>query len=90
MLIAVILMLVLAMFLVLVRASIGPSLYDRILAVNVFGNNAVLLMAAYTFISGRYELLDIALTYALINFVSNIALLRFFSFGSGSHKESDL
>ena len=86
----VILMLILAMFLVLLRASIGPSLYDRILAVNVFGSNAVLLIAVFTFVSGRYELLDIALTYALINFVGNIALLRFFSFGSGSHKESDL
>ena len=90
MLTVVILVLILAMFLVLVRAKLGPSLYDRILAVNVFGSNAVLLITAYTFISGRYELLDIALTYALINFIGNIALLRFFSFGSGSHKESEL
>ncbi|WP_019530058.1 monovalent cation/H+ antiporter complex subunit F [Dasania marina] len=90
MLIAVVLVLILAMLLVLIRATLGPSLYDRILAVNVFGSNAVLLIAAYTFISGRHELLDIALIYALINFVGNIALLRFFSFGSGSHKEVDL
>jgi len=82
--------LVIAMLLLLIRASLGPTLYDRILAVNVFGTVAVLFIAIFTFISNRHEILDIALTYALINFVGNIALLRFFSFGSGVHKESEL
>jgi multicomponent Na+:H+ antiporter subunit F len=66
------------MALVLVRALRGPTVYDRILAVNMFGTKTVLLLALMAFISGRLDVLDIALAYALINFISVIAVLRFF------------
>jgi len=69
------------MALVLVRAIIGPTIYDRILAVNAFGTKTVLLLALLAFISGRLDVLDIALAYALINFIGVIAVLRFFEFG---------
>ncbi len=73
---AMILLLV-AMALVLVRTIRGPTLYDRILSVNVFGTLAVLLITLYCFRSGRPDFLDIALLYAFINFVGTLALLRF-------------
>jgi multicomponent Na+:H+ antiporter subunit F len=68
------------MALVLVRAVLGPTIYDRILAVNVFGTKTVLLLALLAFITGRLDVLDIALAYALINFIGVIAALRFFEY----------
>ena len=69
-----------AMVLTLIRAFAGPSLYDRILAGNSFGTKTVLLIGAMGFVAGRPDFLDIALLYALINFASTIAILRFFSY----------
>lgn len=69
------------MLLALARALLGPSVFDRILAVNMFGTKAVLLIACYSFISGRADLLDVALLYALLNFVGVIAALRLVELG---------
>lgn len=67
-----------AMLLALLRAVAGPTLYDRILAVNLFGTKTVLLIAVMGFLMGRPDFLDIALVYALINFIGVIGVLRFF------------
>ncbi len=61
----------------LARAFIGPSVYDRILAVNMFGTKTVLFIAVYGFLTDRPEFMDIALIYALINFVGVIVVLKF-------------
>ena len=66
-----------AMMIALLRLFAGPSVYDRVLAVNSFGTKTVLLIAALNFVLGRSDFLDIALLYALINFVSTIAVLKF-------------
>ncbi len=68
-----------AMALALFRAYAGPTLYDRILAVNVFGTKTVLLIAIVGFLMGRPEFLDIAMVYALMNFITVIGILRFLS-----------
>lgn len=73
--------LVVAMVLALVRAYAGPTLYDRILAVNTFGTKTVLMIAVLGFLMGRPDFLDIALLYALINFIGTIAVLKFFRYG---------
>jgi multicomponent Na+:H+ antiporter subunit F len=65
----------------LVRALAGPTLYDRILAVNMFGTKTVLFISVLGFLTGRPDFLDIALIYALINFISVVAVLRFFEYG---------
>ena len=70
-----------AMALALARACLGPTLYDRILAVNMFGTKTVLMIAVLGFLMGRPEFLDIALAYALINFVGTIAVLKVFKYG---------
>ena len=70
---------------VLVRALLGPTVYDRILAVNIFGTKTVLIIAVYGFLTGRPEFLDIALVYALINFIGTIAVLKFFEYGDLGH-----
>jgi multicomponent Na+:H+ antiporter subunit F len=70
------------MALLMLRAFIGPTLYDRILAVNSFGTKTVLALGLLGFVMKRPEFLDIAITYALINFVSTIAILKFFRYRS--------
>lgn len=69
-----------AMVLALFRAFAGPTLYDRILAVNVFGTKTVLLIAVVGFMMGRPDFLDIVMVYALMNFISIIGVLRFFEY----------
>ena len=69
--------LIAAMILALARAFAGPTVYDRILAVNHIGSQTVLLIAVMGFVTGRPDFLDISLLYALINFVATIAVLRY-------------
>lgn len=69
-----------AMVLVLIRLFVGPTLYDRVLAVNSFGTHTVLMIGVLGFLTGRPDFLDIALLYALINFVGTIAILKFFRY----------
>ncbi len=81
--------LIAAMVLALARAFAGPTVYDRILAVNHIGTQTVLLIAVMGFITGRPDFLDISLLYALINFVATIAVLRYVKRGrSTADKES--
>jgi multicomponent Na+:H+ antiporter subunit F len=70
------------MTVVLARAIAGPTVYDRILAVNSFGTLTVLLIAAHGFLAGRPDFLDIALVYALINFIATIAVTKFVTFSN--------
>lgn len=69
------------MALALVRAFVGPSVYDRVLAVNMFGTKTVLLIAVLGFLAGRPDFLDIALVYALINFIGTVAVLKYRRYG---------
>jgi multicomponent Na+:H+ antiporter subunit F len=69
------------MGLALSRAALGPTLFDRILALNMFGTKTVLLIAVIGFLRGRPDFLDLALLYTLINFIGVIAVLRFLKFG---------
>lgn len=75
------------MVLALVRAFLGPTLYDRILAVNMFGTKTVLLISVLGMVAGRFDYIDIALVYALINFISIIAVLRFFEYSEAESQE---
>ena len=62
--------------LALARALMGPTLYDRILAVNMVGTKTVLLIAVFAVLSGRTDMIDIALMYELINFIGVVAVLK--------------
>ena len=68
----------------LVRAFRGPTLYDRVMAVNMIGTLTVLMVAVLGFMTGRPEFLDIALVYVLISFVSTIAVLRVVTLRTGT------
>ncbi len=62
--------------LALARAFMGPTVYDRILAINMVGTKTVLLIAVFAVLSERTDMIDIALTYALINFIGVVAVLK--------------
>jgi multicomponent Na+:H+ antiporter subunit F len=50
----------------------------------MFGTKTVLLLAVLAFLMGRPDFLDLALAYALINFVGVLAVLEFFKVKSKS------
>lgn len=66
-----------SILLLLARALMGPTIFDRILAVNAMGTKTVVFVALLGWISGRADFLDIAVLYALLNFVSTIAILKY-------------
>ena len=66
------------MALALARAVLGPTVYDRVLSVNMFGTKTVLLISVIAYLAGRPDFLDLALAYALINFIGVLAVLEFF------------
>ena len=93
MFIATCLAIMVVMVLAMVRALAGPTVYDRILAVNMFGTKTVLLIAVLGFLTGRPDFLDIALVYALINFIAVVAVLKLVELGylftSGDTEEQE-
>jgi multicomponent Na+:H+ antiporter subunit F len=68
--------------LLLARAVLGPTIFDRLLAANAIGTVAVLLLAVIGFLNGRPEFLDLAIVYGMLNIVGTIAVLKFFQYGS--------
>lgn len=78
----------LTMVLAVARALKGPSLYDRVLAVNMFGTKTSLLLAVVALLFERYDFLDLALAYALINVVGVLAVLEFFESRVNSNRDS--
>ncbi len=69
--------LLVAILLFLARALAGPTVFDRILATNALGTKTVLLVAVLGFSTERPLLfVDVALVYALVNFVTTVAILK--------------
>jgi multicomponent Na+:H+ antiporter subunit F len=77
------------MGLALSRAAAGPTVFDRILALNMFGTKTVLLIAVIGFLTHRPDFLDLALVYALMNFIAVIAVLRFSTVGHFADLDDD-
>lgn len=73
-------LIIVTMALMLARLIGGPTLYDRLLAVNSFGTKTVLFLCIFCFIIDRPDGVDIALLYALMNFIATIAVLKFFNY----------
>ncbi len=76
---------VVTMIFAMVLALKGPNIYNRILAVNVFGTLSVMLIAIYGFVDGRPEFLDLAIVYALINFIGTLAVTKYVTFADMGH-----
>ncbi len=68
--------------LALCRATLGPTVFDRLQSANTIGTTAMLLLALFGFLNGRPEFLDLALVYGLLNVVGVIAVLKYFRRGN--------
>ena len=88
--IAICVAILVVMIIALTRAFLGPTIYDRILSVNMVGTKIVLLISVMSVTAGRGDLVDIALVYALINFISVIAVLRFFEYAEPEKEEGQI
>ena len=66
----------------LVQTMLGPTAFDRVLAVNAIGTLIILGIVLHGFIMERPEFADIALLYAILNFIGTFAVLKLFSTGS--------
>jgi multicomponent Na+:H+ antiporter subunit F len=73
--------LIVGMFMILIRAIAGPTVYDRILATNALGTKTIVFVTLLGYISGRTEFIDMAIIYALVSFITTIAILKFAEMG---------
>ena len=79
----------LIMLLPLYRAVFGPTVVDRIIGVNAIGSKTTVLLILIGLIYGRVDMfVDIALAYALLNFIAVLAASRYFQKKKGLYKES--
>jgi multicomponent Na+:H+ antiporter subunit F len=92
MFVAATLALLVTLSLAVIRAALGPSVFDRAQAANTVGTVAMLLLAVLGFLNGRPEFLDLAIVYGLLNVIGTIAVLKFFRRGdlgdSGDDQET--
>ena len=88
MLAAVTLVLLVTVALALIRAAMGPSVFDRLQSCSTVGTCAMLLLALLGFLDERPEFLDLALTYGLLNVIGVIAVLKFFHSGKSGGKSA--
>ncbi len=74
-----------SLLLAIARAILGPTVFDRVMAANSVGTLCVLLLAVVGFLTGRPAFLDLSITYALLNIIGTIAVLKFFRYGDLGH-----
>ncbi len=74
-----------SLLLAMARAILGPTVFDRVMAANSVGTLCVLLLAVVGFLTGRPAFLDLSITYALLNIIGTIAVLKFFRYGDLGH-----
>ena len=74
-----------ALTLAVIRILKGPTVFDRALAANAVGTGAILLLAVFGFLTERPEFLDLGITYALLNVIGTLAVLKYFRYGDLSH-----
>ena len=62
----------------LYRVAVGPTSFDRLVAVNVIGTKTAVLLVVIGVMFGRLDMfVDFALAYALLNFVGSLAVARY-------------
>lgn len=75
-LITVLIILALTAFACLIRAIIGPSVADRLMAVNMMGTIVIVIIAVLTVLLSEGFLADICIIYAMISFLAVIVLTK--------------
>jgi multicomponent Na+:H+ antiporter subunit F len=70
-----------ALAVALVRLIRGPSLPDRVVALDLMAAIVVGMIATYSILTGEYAVLDVAVVVALITFISTLAFASFLERG---------
>lgn len=74
----------------LYRSVVGPTVQDRIMGVSAIGSKTTVLLIMIGFIFNRVDMfIDIALAYALLNFIAVLAASRYFHKRKGLYQEMD-
>jgi multicomponent Na+:H+ antiporter subunit F len=71
-----------ATFLCLYRAVLGPTAADRVVAINVIGTKAVVIISIVSLVLHEAYFLDVAMVYALISFVATVGIAKYLEKGS--------
>ena len=67
------------MIMLVYRIIVGPTVIDRIVAVNVIGTKSIVLLVLMGIIFNRVEMfVDIAIGYGLLNFIASLAAAKYF------------
>jgi len=69
--------LLVGVFILGARAIAGPTVWDRILATNAIGTKTIIFVTLLGYIAGRPEFIDMAIIYALVTFITTIAILKY-------------
>jgi multicomponent Na+:H+ antiporter subunit F len=78
------------MMLSLYRSVVGPTVLDRLIGVNAIGSKTTVLLLLIGLIYGRVDMfVDIALAYAMLNFIAVLAASRYFQKKKGLHDETN-
>ena len=81
----------LAMQLPLYRAVAGPTILDRLIGVNAIGSKTTVLLVLIGLVYRRVDMfVDIALAYAMLNFIAVLAASRYFQKRKGLYEETRL
>jgi multicomponent Na+:H+ antiporter subunit F len=76
------------MLISLYRGLFGPTILDRLIGVNAIGSKTVVLLILIGLIYGRVDMfVDIALAYAMLNFIAVLAASRYFQKRKGLYDE---
>jgi len=79
----------LLMFLSLYRAVVGPTILDRLIGVNAIGSKTTTLLILIGLMYNRVDMfVDIALAYAMLNFIAVLATSRYFQKRKGLYDEN--
>ena len=76
------------MLISLYRGVFGPTVLDRLIGANAIGSKTVVLLILIGLIYGRVDMfIDIALAYAMLNFIAVLAASRYFQKRKGLYDE---
>lgn len=76
------------MLLSLYRGIFGPTVLDRMIGVNAIGSKTTVLLVLIGLLYHRVDMfIDIALAYALLNFIAVLAAARYFQKRKGLYRE---
>ena len=76
------------MLISLYRGVFGPTVLDRLIGANAIGSKTVVLLILIGLVYGRVDMfVDIALAYAMLNFIAVLAASRYFQKRKGLYDE---